>query len=689
MAQPTRTVRGTPRVERRTVPDTTWADRVPAGARLLILLLFAAALAPVLWWMHPVGDYFVETDFYGGYAPGVRALWAGGPDPVRYGVVGPVYELVLGALGKSGFDLFRIAQFLSLASMTLTIALWSGWIEARAGRAAGWIAALLLATNPTVVRYAYTASTDALYLALLSGTFVCLFPVERKVSRLVLGGALAGLATLTRYTGIVLVPLGLFAALWPGDSSQWHGRRVRALIAFGIGVVAIFGPWWAFTISKGAPPTLRFYHNLAYEVYARSRGVTWDEYQLRLENEFPTLRSVIERDPQAVVARLVANTREHASQVAKELWLLPLTALAALGALLWIVQRLSGMGPALALGVLVYASLVPAFYSSRYHLPLVPVAAVLGAGALAGRLALPGILRAIPGVGSFLAGLLPALALAWTLWVQGSATVKDTQFLATQVPADLPRIGQALQDDWKGQGAPKLIARKPHLSYYARADAVPFVPLDSLDALAAYAKEQKANYLYISWPEAMLRPSFAFLLVPEFAPEGLVPVMAGEEGHSVLYRIDPVFGERWPDWYPTEWAWRAGEGMIRIRPRDPEFWLAAGEGRHARREYDAALEAYNTALRLKPGWDRAYADLGNLYADRGDFASAQQAYQAALDAGNRDPLILRNLGIAAARTGDFVRAEQSLQAYLALVNDPAVTSFLAQMRAQRAAGGGR
>src|SRR5512140_3514752 len=111
-----------------------WADALPASTRGVIVLLFVALTLPVLLWMHPVGDYFTETDFYGGNAPGVHALWAHGLDPSRYGVVGPVYEVLLGLLGRSGLDLFRLAQFLSLASAACAIALWSGWLAGRFGR---------------------------------------------------------------------------------------------------------------------------------------------------------------------------------------------------------------------------------------------------------------------------------------------------------------------------------------------------------------------------------------------------------------------------------------------------------------------------------------------------------------------------------------------------------------------------
>ena len=667
-------------------PSVSWPDRAPDGLRLVIVLLFVCAVTPILLFLHPVGDYFVETDFYGGYAPGVRAFWSGGLDPARYGVVGPVYEVVLALLSLTRVDLFRLAQFLSLAATALTLVLASGWARDRFGRGAGWITALLMATNPTVVRYAYLAGTDALFVCLCTATFVLLFRPGTAGARFALAGLLAGVATLTRYTGIVLVPLGLAAALLAGRRASPLPARVRTAVLFALGVVLVFGPWWAFTAWKGAPPTLRFYHNLAYDVYGRARGITWDEYQTSLQKEFPTFRSVLARDPGAVAARVFSNSYSHLAEAAKDLFLWPLLLLAALGAALWALRRVRGAGPLVLYGALIYAALIPVFYSSRYHLPLLFVAAALGAAALVAPGGLYALLARGPGRGA-IAGLASALVLACALGAAGFAaqsTVRDTRYNATQVPRDLPELGTALQRDWKGPGRPRLIARKPHLSYYADADPVPFVFLDSLEALARYAHEQRADYLYASWPEALLRPGFAFLLVPEFAPPGLELVSAGPDGHSALYRIRPEFGQTMPQWYPREWEVRAAEGMTRIAPDQADWWLLAGEGRHMRKDYPGANEAYERALRLHPNWGRAYADLGNLAADQGDFTSARAAYEAALANGENSPALLRNLGIACGKTGDFARAEQMITRYVALTGDPEFVKILASLREQRA-----
>jgi len=48
------------------------------------LALVALALGP-----HRIGDYYTESDFYGGYAPGALQIQAGHLDAGRYGVVGP------------------------------------------------------------------------------------------------------------------------------------------------------------------------------------------------------------------------------------------------------------------------------------------------------------------------------------------------------------------------------------------------------------------------------------------------------------------------------------------------------------------------------------------------------------------------------------------------------------------------
>jgi cytochrome c-type biogenesis protein CcmH/NrfG len=136
-----------------------------------------------------------------------------------------------------------------------------------------------------------------------------------------------------------------------------------------------------------------------------------------------------------------------------------------------------------------------------------------------------------------------------------------------------------------------------------------------------------------------------------------------------------------PDWYPEEWRWRAAEGLVRTNPLDPENWLLAGEGRHARGELPGAIDAFERALRLKPRWGRALVALANAQAAAGDFRAAVPTFEAALAAGETDPTLLRNLGVAAAQAGDVPRAVAALERYLTVANDPEIADYLAQLKA--------
>src|SRR5262245_46378174 len=70
-------------------PEGSSAPRALDVAGWTLLAVYAAALLWVAFRLHVVGDYYTESDFYGGYAEGARLFQQGRPDPSRYPVVGP------------------------------------------------------------------------------------------------------------------------------------------------------------------------------------------------------------------------------------------------------------------------------------------------------------------------------------------------------------------------------------------------------------------------------------------------------------------------------------------------------------------------------------------------------------------------------------------------------------------------
>src|SRR5437773_2540588 len=83
-----------------------------------------------------------------------------------------------------------------------------GLLRRRGGTRLALLTALLLATNPYFVRYGYTASTDALALALQAATLALLLGGTGRRAAAA-AGLVAALAFLTRYSAITLLPVGL------------------------------------------------------------------------------------------------------------------------------------------------------------------------------------------------------------------------------------------------------------------------------------------------------------------------------------------------------------------------------------------------------------------------------------------------------------------------------------------------
>src|SRR5690349_13829492 len=108
-------------------------DAIFARLGLWTVAAAAAALAIMIAGPHRIGDYFTETDFYGAYAEGARAIAAGRVDPARYGVIGPGYEMALALFGFAIHDLFLAAELISLGSIVAALLLWRSLLGRRAG----------------------------------------------------------------------------------------------------------------------------------------------------------------------------------------------------------------------------------------------------------------------------------------------------------------------------------------------------------------------------------------------------------------------------------------------------------------------------------------------------------------------------------------------------------------------------
>jgi tetratricopeptide (TPR) repeat protein len=607
----------------------------------LIGAAFAALVLAIALGPHRIGDNFTETDFYGGYADGARAIQRGHIDAARYGVVGPGYEVALALAGWVVRDPLLAAELIAVLSATAALLLWFHLLALRGGGRLALLAMLFLAVHPTFIRYGFSATTDALALMLQAAALFLLLAASGTRAPL-LAGMVAGLAFLTRYSAIVLLPAGLVAVAAGGTL---QARRGRAALLFALGFAAPVVPWTAWSLAHGARFASQLHHNIAYDVFARSRGMVWDDYQEQLQPQFRSLWDVIARDPAAVLRRELFNVWDHLRLDAVKLMGMPMAIAAAAGTLFALGDGTARrLWPVLLVAALLFLSLVPAFYAERYSLALLPVHATLAAAAFASPLLALQIGRER---GLWLKPLLVAVPLALTA-IQGQRTLAR---VLDQLPVEVLDASATLRR--AARPGDRVVARKPHVGWHAGVDVAPFPFAHTLAELAAGARQERARWLFFSWPEAQLRPEFSYLLDTTAVVPGLSVQYASRGRPLVLYEIGPVFGAN-PVWMANDTlvAWHRARAQLLINPQDPAALATVAFIRHTQRgEHELAREAIERSLRVRPGDVPSWLLLGRIALRLADPARAAVAYERALalDPRNAEAQVGRGWASLAAR----------------------------------------
>lgn len=573
------------------------APDVSPGERVLWIRIawgVLGLLAIVIGWyaarFHHVGDAFTETDFYGAYADGARMIQHGRVDPSRYGVIGPVYEFVLALVGFVVRDLFVAAEAISLVSIVAGAWCWFALIERRFDARTALLALLVIVTRPTVFRYGYSVTTDALAFALQAGVLLLLLTRSGRRSAW-WAGVLAAVTFLTRYNAVYLLPAGLMVLLFAATP---RGRDGRATLAFAAGFAAPVVPWILFSLTSGQSFSFQLHHNIAYDVFAKAKGIPWDRYQETMQSQFPTLWSVIARDPLAVVRRELFNVWDHLQRDAVQLVGWPIALFAAVGLVVaWRDGRLGRAWPILLAAALLFLTLVPAFYSERYSLPLIPAWALFAALPFASA-------RFAFSIGGPRGVWLKLAVFALPIALALPATAEYQRYQTSQLPNEVLEASRVLAE--QARPGDRLVARKPHIGYHSGVELLPFPFAKSLPQLGEFAREHKVRWLYYSWLEAELRPDFTFLLDTTAHVPGLTVRFATLKHPAVLYEIGPELGQA-PDWFARDTMIAVHNARARLlyQPRDTLVLYNLAIIERAIGNLDRARDLAVRAATLAPG----------------------------------------------------------------------------------------
>lgn len=545
--------------------------RAPVGPRRrwlwLVPLLHLVITGGYALLRRPVGDFTVETDFFGDYVPWSRE-WMFGRPSVMNGFKGPVYYLLLGTLSRlgslfTGFSFppppgleFGIGKLLAVLSAALSLYL-TGRLAMRllhGGQHAAntkptsttllliVASQALLATTLAFIDQSFRAGTDMVALALYLLAFDRAFAATSPRG-MALAWAIAGLSVLTRGSNVGLLPVLIVIAL--GSGADRRDRLTR--LAFGAGGYLLVSlPWWIFLASRTGDP---FYNrnvvNAAYEVFAKRIPVPVDAF-MAAKLPFDSSLDLFRADAPRVIWTWIANLVRHRWVDAKQVIGWPFFTLLLLGHLLLATRGRERVCHRRVLLLFVSECLtnVPIFYGERFALPLLPLYAV----GLVGYPALGTFAFGAPGRSLHRFWSVAGTRLGWTAAVTVLALGYFRGLAASENPDRFyqPRELLRLRDDLARRSVALdpdgvIAARKPHVAYWLglRSTGVPLG--NTLDELLERLRAAGVRYLYAGSSEMQLRPVLAPLASP--LPNAPVPPglrRVGAAVHVLGSRVYPA-----------------------------------------------------------------------------------------------------------------------------------------------------
>ncbi len=155
----------------------------------------------------------------------------------------PLYPLLLAVLGFFGMSVVGVAQFLNAALFGLVIVVADLWMMSRfTWRVIADLTVLGILLSPALIEISSHAWTEPLFVLLV---LVFLILLERTDTthtwrQTIILGVVVGLACLTRYVGVLLVPYCLLALILSSDSWWEKFRKGAAFCALALVPLALW-----------------------------------------------------------------------------------------------------------------------------------------------------------------------------------------------------------------------------------------------------------------------------------------------------------------------------------------------------------------------------------------------------------------------------------------------------------------
>ena len=459
----------------------------------------------------PVADADVETDFFLEIVVSTQRLLDGDFSVANFPYKGPVYPLLLLAFRLVIGNWYDAAVVLNVLAAGACLILCERLVRRLWGRGLAIAVVVFLSVQRDFVTLMHRANTDMVFVVFVLAAMLALLTTVRTKKRLAIAGALAALAFLSRYNGVFLplasVPLLLFLPVGAGMRA-----RLVSLAAYGIGFLAVVGPWFAKNLLEtGMLLKTRNVENVVYAVYGQG-----------YPRKFSGFSEIVMHDPGRFAAAFTRNLLEHAKGDALELVGLPMAILAGLGVLTLFVRRPSRQQLAMLwLSLACFLVLGLVFYATRFALFLVIPYAVLAF------LPLQVLLGFAPARKARLLRGLVALVFVGITVHQGWRALAEERGIYKRRPLFVLPTSAFLARDAATSGRKVVAARKGLIAYYSGLQSVIFPSrVGSLEELLTFVKDRGVDYVVFS--------SIEFAMMPDIRA---ICLMRDIPGLKEVYRV--------------------------------------------------------------------------------------------------------------------------------------------------------
>lgn len=542
------------------------AGGLQAHFDLAFPVAYAIVYALVALWLHarffPIGDVGVESDFYESLARAAQELLNGHLSVAAHPYKGPFYSFALAFVHSLGGDWYTNGVVLNaLCSAGSVIVLYrlllrtfNRWVAVSGTLSTSLVAELFV--------HSHKASTDLLFFLLCLITIGALL-VDRPLWLPLVGSAVfAAFAFLTRYNGIFLVTAAAVVIL---IIDPWELRLRRRLAAVAV-YVAVFlvvcAPWFAMNLAEtGELLSTDNLRNVTSEFYSAA------EDNGRPVESFSSLAALIAHDPVHFVSHYLGNVPRHLFLDVAGTVGLAIGILMVLGALLLLLTPPTRSQAAFySFGILYFLSMCMVFWTSRFPFPTIPTYVALGFSLLLGplgerrtRLGLAvsdrffGFMKWLTGRQSAGAKATAALLVSAVLLTQIFGILRVERFYYDRRPLFILPAAQFLRERAGGAEEDTILARKPHIAYYANMRYRPYPTqlTDGRDFIAS-AIERQADYVVFSKLEYTFYPDADWLVNLEV-----------EYGVDLIYSSEEINIYEIADWLDLE----SPHGIARLREK--------------------------------------------------------------------------------------------------------------------------